>query len=128
MPATLTSNLGKRTARADKRAGIVVRKTALDIQAGAAVRSRFRTGDMKRGWATEVLGPHAAKVYNPIDYTIYNERGTFHPARTYKTTRVGPLVVHHVSRAYRIEAQPMLAPAVQDARPNFYRAMRQVYG
>ncbi len=103
-----------------------MRKTALDIQAGAAVRSRFRSGDMKRGWATEILGTHAARVSNPVEHTVFNERGTFHPSRV--TSRmIGPLRVYHVSRPYRISAQPMLAPAVADARPKFHAAIRQVY-
>ncbi len=105
---------------------MVVRKTALDIQAGAAVRSRFRSGDMKRGWATEILSDHAARVSNPVAHTIFNENGSDHPARV-TVRKHGPLTIFHVSRPYRISAQPMLAPAVADARPKFHAAMRQVY-
>ncbi len=104
----------------------MVRKTALDIQAGATVRSRVRSGRMKGGWATEILGPHAARVSNPVEHTIYNEKGSDHPARV-TTRQYGPLTVYRVSRPYRISAQPMLAPAVADARPKFHAAMRQVY-
>ncbi len=81
---------------------------------------------MKRGWATEILSDHAARVSNPVAHTVFNEKGTFHPARV-TTRQVGPLTVFHVSRPYRISAQPMLTPAVADARPKFLAAMRQAY-
>ncbi len=103
-----------------------MRGTALDIQAGAVVRSRVDKGDMKRGWTTENVGSHASRVSNPVPHTIFNEKGTDHPARL-TVRQYGPLTVYHLSRPYRISAQPMLAPSVAETRPKFISAMGQWY-
>lgn len=101
----LESRIPEIIAAASAKAALAVAKTAADIEAGAKERSRIDTGLMKGGWTTEPNGALEALVYNPVEYTIYNEFGT----------ESSP-------------AQPMLIPAVEDARGPFTAAMAQVYG
>lgn len=86
------------------RASQIVRKTALDIEAGAKARSRVDTGNMKNGWQTEMESDLTAVVYNNVEYVIYHEYGT-----------------------YKMAAQPMAGPAAEEVRPSFEAAMRQLF-
>lgn len=85
------------------KASQVVRKTGLDIQGGAVVRSRRDTGAMANAWAMEMEDAQTAVVYNPQAYAPANEYGTAH-----------------------MSAQPMATPAAEEAMPGFVEAMRQV--
>ncbi len=86
-----------------ERASQAVRKTALDIEAGAKERSRVDTGNMKNAWQTEMESELSAVVYNNVDYVIHNEFGTA-----------------------RMSAQPMATPAAEAARPSFEAAMKEL--
>lgn len=88
----------------EARASQVVRKVALDIKAGAIVRTvRVDTGAMKGGYDIEMDGPLTAIVFNSQDYHIYQELGTRF-----------------------ISASPMLGPAAEEQREPFMRAMAQI--
>jgi hypothetical protein len=104
MSATWKSRIPELAAGAEARAGLAVQKTVLDIEAGAKMRSRVDTGQMKGGWQGEMTGATSGRVSDPVEHTIYNEMGT-------------------VSMA----AQPMLTPAAEEARAGFEAAMSQVY-
>lgn len=100
----LKSRIPEIIAASSGKAAAVVHKTAFDIQAGCQIRSRVDTGQMRSGWATEVLGDHEALVYNPVEHTIFNEYGT-----------------------ESMSPQPMLTPSVEEARAPFMAAMAEVY-
>jgi hypothetical protein len=86
-----------------RKAEMIVAKTAFDVQRGAQVRSRVDTGQMKSGWRVGGSGTEMT-VENSVRHTVFNEFGT-----RYK------------------RAQPMIVPAVEAARANFYNAVRQVF-
>lgn len=91
-----------------ERAGQVVRKVALDIAAGAKVRTppRVDTGAMMGGYMAEEDGDELRYVvWNTQEYHIYHELGTRH-----------------------MSAHPMLIPAAEDSREPFKRAMQKVAG
>lgn len=85
-------------------AGLIVEKTARDVERGAKVRSRVDTGQMKSGWRSHGTGAHWT-VENSVRHTVFNEFGTRH-----------------------MTSQPMLIPAVEAARSNFHKAIRSVFG
>lgn len=91
--------------RLRRRASQVVRKTALDAQGIARMRSRVDTGNMKNGWQVEMEHDLLAYVFNAVHYVVYHEYGTS-----------------------RMSAQPMAAPAAETVRPAFMAAMRQIVG
>jgi len=105
---------GKKTAEA-------VEITAHNIQTIAALKSRFQYGNMRAGWDAEEVdgsieiggrpvevdfGEHnsAWRVFNNVEYTIYNEFGTVY-----------------------MTAQPMLAPAIEMERPEFERRLKEAW-
>ena len=92
------------TAALRPKASQIVRKTALDIEAGAKERSRVDTGNMKNSWQTEMGDDLTAVVYNNVEYVIYHEYGTV-----------------------RMSAQPMATPAAEEARPGFVAAMKELF-
>lgn len=98
IPAIVTASTGK--------ASMIVQKTLHDIEGNAKQRTppRVDTGQMMNGWTTTILGPFDGEVTNPVEYSIFHELGT-----------------------ERIPAHPMLAPAVEDAREPFERALAQIY-
>jgi HK97 gp10 family phage protein len=101
---TIASNLLPRLARELRpRAARIVRKTALDIEAGAKRRSRVDTGAMQNAWQTEMTGETEATVSNAVEHVLYNEFGTV-----------------------RMGAQPMATPAAEAARGPFVEAMRKL--
>lgn len=81
----------------------IVGKTLAEVETGCKVRSRVDTGAMRNGWAHRFTGDTEGEVYNPVEYTIYNE----YP------TRGRP-------------AQPMAHPAADAARPGFEAAMKEL--
>lgn len=104
MTSILKSRIPAIIATAEAKASAVVEKTAFDIQGGCQVRSRVDTGQMRAGWAVEVIDPLSASVYNPVEHSIYNEFGT-----------------------EDMSAQAMLTPSVEEAREPFYAGMAEVY-
>lgn len=87
----------------EQRADMITEVTARQIEGGAIVRSREDSGLMKGAWSVRVEGLARRLVYNPIIYSIYNERGT-----------------------RRMSAQPMLTPSVEEAWPGFKKAAATV--
>jgi HK97 gp10 family phage protein len=73
-----------------------VRRAESAIEREAMARSRVATGNMRSGWQSHAMGPAEGMVFNLVEYTIYNEYGTVY-----------------------MSAQPMLRPAVEQARPAF---------
>lgn len=59
---------------------------------------------MRGGWQHQPTGPASGMVFNLIDYTIYNEFGT-----------------------YKMSAQPMARPAVEETRDEFEADIRAGY-
>lgn len=90
---------------ADRAAQRAVDSAGYRIEAGSKIRARHRTGFM-RGEIQWVSGPgdHEGQVVAGANYTIYHEYGT-----RYMT------------------AQPMLRPALEDARPLFEQDLRDAY-
>lgn len=87
-----------------KEADAIARKTAHDVQAGAAVRtSRVDTGAMKGGYVVEMIAPGVYKVYNTQGYQIFHELGTRF-----------------------IAAEPMLIPAAAEAEAAFHAAFQRL--
>lgn len=102
------NNLDRLSGDLRGRAGQVVRKVALDIVAGARVRTppRVDTGAMMGGYMAEEDGDELSYVVsNTQEYQIYHELGTRH-----------------------MSAHPMLIPAAEDNREPFRRAMQKVAG
>lgn len=101
---TITSNRLPRLARsAPQLAAAGVRETLDQVVAGAKVRSRVDTGEMRAGWTSRMTGPAEGEVVNEVEHTVYNEFGTRY-----------------------MPAQPMLRPALDAARPGFADAMRRM--
>lgn len=91
----ITSNQwGNFLAKFQREGSKAVAETLEEIRAEAAARSRVDTGQMRDGWATVMDSPTSGMVVNEVPHTIYNEYGTVH-----------------------MSAQPMLTPAVEQARP-----------
>src|SRR5688500_1832359 len=80
--------------------GRIVAKTAHDVQAEAQDLSRLDIGTMKAGWTAEQEAETVWVVYNGGAHVIFNEYGTVH-----------------------MSAQPMLAPAVDHAKPRLAAAV-----
>lgn len=104
MSVVINSRLGAIAAEAIPKASAAIRKTAFDIERGAAERSRVDTGAMKGSWQTQPLGALHARVANGQEYAIYNEYGTS-----------------------KMSAQPMARPAAHAAEAPFLAAMKQVF-
>ena len=85
------------------KAGRIVRKAALDIQAHAQNRAPVQTGTLRASIRVQQVGPTHARVVVGADYGLYVEMGTRH-------TR----------------AQPYLGPAVTAVKGSFLAAMRKV--
>lgn len=93
----ITSNQwGAFLARFQRDGSSAVAETLEEIRAGAARRSRVDTGEMRDGWTAEMDTAHSGTVFNDVEHTPSNEYGTVH-----------------------LPAQPMLTPAVEEARPRF---------
>lgn len=90
--------------RGRRRASDAVRKATTDVRTHAAARSRVDTGTMRRGWQAVMRTELHGVVFNPVEYTIWNELGTRF-----------------------MSAAPMATPAAELVRPAFVAAMRQAY-
>lgn len=85
------------------RASQAVRKTAEDIQAGAASTAPVDTGNLRNSIGMEMQDDVNAEVAVGAEYGIYVEYGTVH-----------------------MGAQPYLTPAAEAARPGFIKAMESL--
>lgn len=104
MTVELVNRIPGIIATSDEGAAALTDKTAHDIEGGCKERSRVDTGQMRDGWQAEQIGHIAWEVFNPVEHTIYNEFGTVD-----------------------MSAQPMLHPAVDEARPGFEAGVAQLY-
>jgi HK97 gp10 family phage protein len=92
-------------ATAEAETQLATRDVAQFIVKGAKDRSRVDTGAMKDGWqARRAPASKTYEVFNPVRYTIFHEIGT-----------------------YKMPAQPMLAPAVEDARHVFVEEVSAIW-
>lgn len=76
-------------------------QAAIAIEQGAKERSRWRSGTMRNAWQTEQVASMTWRVFNPVEYTIFNELGTVFMA-----------------------AQPMLIPTIEEVMPDYEAAVR----
>lgn len=97
------SNLGRVSAGMNDRADQIVRKAALDIEAGAKVRSPVDTGFLRASIQARRVGPAHWRVVVGADYGLYLEYGTA-----------------------RQRAQPYFHPAIRAVEPGFMAAWRTV--
>ena len=73
----LSADLGKASYEATRRAQVVVRKTAADIEATAKSLAAVDTGTMRNSIGTTISGGGlTAEVSPTVHYAIYNEYGT----------------------------------------------------
>lgn len=102
MGVTLYSRIPQICAAMPARAGAVVQKTAMDIEATAKGLAPVDTGALMNSIQAQPTGQLSAIVNTGVDYAIYQEYGT-----------------------YKMAAQPFMVPAtVQNAGP-FRAAMAQ---
>lgn len=87
----------------EDRADLIVRKTAMDLEARAKMRAPVDTGVLRASISAAAVGPRHWRVTVGADYGWYLEMGT---------------------RFMR--AQPYLGPAADEVWPAFTSAMRQV--
>lgn len=101
-----SGGLADKMRRAEQLAGMVVAKTAADIEAGAKARTppRIDTGAMLNGWQARQVGDLEWEVVNGVEYSKFNEYGTRHMA-----------------------PHPMIIPSAEEARPGFEAAVGQVF-
>lgn len=102
--AKLVSRLPFIISKADKEIQAIVEEALFKIEFGAAERSRIDTGQMMRGWQSEITGKHQGVVYNMVNHSYYNEYGTV-----------------------MMTAQPMLAPAIAEHEPEMLAEIEAVY-
>jgi HK97 gp10 family phage protein len=100
---TLTTKIPRLRKELRKRAGEIVRKAALDIEAHAKTLAPVDTGALRNSIRMEPTGELSAEVAVGVDYGLYVEMGTVHAP-----------------------AQPFLTPAVEHARPAFEGALKQL--
>jgi hypothetical protein len=103
---TVTSNKLPALAVAyPQRAGREVRTALFNIEAGCKQRSRVDSGAMRAAWGSAMTGPAEGEVFNPIEYTIFNEVGTVN-----------------------MPAQPMAHPAADAEKPGFEARVAKALG
>ncbi len=101
---TLTGDLAKRMRRGERMVATAVRATLRDMDKTAQARSRVDTGQMKAGWTVSMEDEYGGYLSNGVRHVVFNEFGTV-----------------------RMSAQPMLHPAVEEARGPFIRRVRKAY-
>ncbi len=89
----------------EERLGQVVKKAALDIEAGAKQRAPVRTGNLKNSIQASEENPLLWRVDVGANYSVYVECGTRYMA-----------------------AQPYLLPATEQIRPSFLAAVKAAAG
>jgi hypothetical protein len=105
MPVKLTSGLRSGAAERARKTHDAVAATVFRVEAGAKVRARVDTGEMRNGLQGDMTGEYEGHVRGLAAHTIFNEFGTVHMA-----------------------AQPMLVPAAHEARIPFVRAVTDAWG
>lgn len=100
MGVSFYSRIPQIAANMGPRAGAIVQKTAADIEAQAKTLAPVDTGALQNSITWRPTGQTSAEVFTGIDYSIYQEYGT-----------------------YKMSAQPFMVPAAWHAMPQFYAAM-----
>jgi hypothetical protein len=75
----------------------------LDTEAGAKTRAPVDTGRSRAGYQYQDMGTGHCRVFNPVDYVIYVELGT-----------------------YKMPARPALFPSFAEASKNLDRELRSI--
>ncbi len=101
---TLKGDLTKRMRKGERGAATAVRQTLRDMDRTAKARSRVDTGELKAGWTVAMEDDHSGYLHNGVLHAGFNEYGTV-----------------------RMSAQPMLHPAVEEARGPFRQRIRKAY-
>lgn len=104
MTAQLVSQIPAVIERATAGVASTNAKAAAEIEREAKRRSRYKTGNMRGGWQTDILGPYERMVYNLVSYTVYNEYGTIY-----------------------MSAQPMLGPAIELVAQTYPGEIQAIY-
>lgn len=103
---TLAADLGKAGHDATRKAQLVVRKSALDLQTIAAERAPVDTGFLKASIGVDMAGGSLSAVIGPsASYGRFVEEGTG-----------------------RMAPQPYLGPALDAVTPGFVAAMESLGG
>jgi hypothetical protein len=103
---SVTSNkLPALAAAYPQRAGREVRTALFNIEAGCKQRSRVDTGTMRAAWGSRMTGQAEGEVFNPVEYTVFNEVGTVN-----------------------MPAQPMAHPAADAEKPGFEARIARALG
>ena len=97
---TVSNRLPEIIAALPKEADVIVERAAFNVQGIAMDLSRVDTGAMKGSWFVDKPSPLTRYVYNPVDYSVYNEFGT-----------------------RKMSAQPMARPAAVAVFPVFVSEM-----
>jgi hypothetical protein len=103
MPVKRTRT-GSSSAQRSQRTRAVVERTVFEIEAGAKMRARVDTGEMRAGLQGEMTGDFEGRVRGLAAHTVFNELGTVHMA-----------------------AQPMLVPAAEEAREPYRRSLAEAW-
>lgn len=102
--STLTSRFGDIANGMEAKAAAAVQHAGLRVEAGAKRRARVDTGFMRGELRWRPEGPLEGSVIAGAKYTIHHEYGTRH-----------------------MSAQPMLVPAVEDARQGFEHDIADIF-
>jgi len=89
-----TAKLEEIAAKSGQTTRQIIESAGKEVESYAKSFSRVDTGAMKSGWQSEMTGDMTARISNDVEYTIYNEFGT-----------------------YKMSAQPMLTPAMEMIAP-----------
>jgi HK97 gp10 family phage protein len=90
------NHFGAIAASLKPRAHALVAETIVVVRDSAKAHSRVDTGEMRDGWTAEQTSDTHGTVYNDVPHTVFNEYGTV-----------------------KMTAQPMIHPAIDEAKPAF---------
>jgi len=106
MPVTIhlkSNRFGEIAKQFHEQVSLVVRKTTLDIEAGAKQLSPVDTGLLRSSIQSKMDGDLTGIVFTNTEYAVYVEFGT-----------------------RRMSAQPYLTPSVESARHPFIQALQSI--
>jgi hypothetical protein len=98
------NHFGAIAASLKPKAHAIVAETIVEVRDSAKAHSRVKTGKMRDGWTAEQTSDTAGTVYNEVTYTPTHEFGST-----------------------KIVAQPMLHPAMDEARPDFDAKLARIF-
>lgn len=104
-----------------EKVGVVVRKTALDIEADAKAHAPIDSGNLQNSIGSNVSGTEG-EVFVGADYGPYVEFG-----HAQQPGRYVPAIGKRLVRDF-VPGKPFFFPAVERARPGFAAAMASMLG